>query len=62
MGSIKTEVKHGSLGNKKGWHFLVYYSAIPGIVSALYKTKKEAQAKLNLYLTTGKWDAYGSAE
>ena len=60
----KTEVRKGSLGNKKGWAFDVYFAgrACPNIISALYKTKREAKEKLEEYLSYGKLDTYGSAE
>lgn len=52
------EVKRSSAGNKEGWHFVVR----PNFTSALYKTKKEAEDKLDEYLETGKFDFYGTAE
>jgi hypothetical protein len=60
----KTEVHRGSIGNKKGWAFSVYFGnrPYPNIISALYKTKKEAVSKLHAYFRTGKLDTYGSAE
>lgn len=52
------EVKRSSAGDKEGWHFVVG----PNFTSALYKTKKEAEDKLDKYLETGKFDFYGTAE
>jgi len=54
----KGEVRKCSIGNKRGWCFVVGTN----FVSALYKTKGETKLKLNKYLTTGKFDWYGSAE
>lgn len=59
----KTTVEKGTIGNKKGWCFSVYYGRpYPNFISALYKTKREAQNKLDIYIQTGKFDWYGSAE
>jgi len=60
----KTEVARGTLGDKKGWNFAVYWDKrkYPNLISALYKTKKETQAQLKRYLETGEFDTYGSAE
>ena len=55
---MKTEVFKSSVGYKKGWAF----SVGTNFVSALYKTKKEASEKLKVYLDTGKFEYYGSAE
>ena len=55
---MKTEVFKSSVGYKKGWAFSVGMN----FVSALYKTKKEASEKLKVYLDTGKFEYYGSAE
>jgi len=60
----KTEVARGTLGDKKGWNFAVYFAGrkYPNIISALYKTKRETQAQLKRYIETGDLDTYGSAE
>ena len=57
-------VRKGNIGNKKGWCFEVYYNdrTYPNIISALYKTKKEAEEKFLDYNETDKLDFYGSAE
>jgi len=57
----KKEVK----GNAEdGYHFNVYYGGkdTAGIVSASYKTEKEAEDKLETFIQTGKYDLYGTAE
>ena len=63
-GVTKTEVHKSSVGNKKGWAFSLYWKnrAFPNMISALYKTKREAAEKLDTYLKTDKFDWYGSAE
>jgi hypothetical protein len=50
--------------NSKGWHFNVYYNdaETASFVSASYKTKREATEKLGMYVLTGNFDLYGSAE
>jgi hypothetical protein len=60
----KTTIQKSSVGNKKGWSFSVYYNdrLYPNLISALYKTKKEIKQQLERYITTGKYDFYGSAE
>lgn len=57
-------VRKGSIGNKRGWAFDVIFNGrkYPNIISALYKTKKEAEEKLNNYFENDKLDTYGSAE
>jgi len=64
MTVTKTTVHRGFVGRKKGWAFGVYFCnrKYPNILSALYKTKREAQKKLNVYLESKKLDTYGSAE
>lgn len=60
----KSYVRKGALGNKKGWTFVVYYDnrSFPNIISALFKTKKEAKSELERYINTGDMVFYGSAE
>ncbi len=60
----RTDVHKSSVGSKKGWAFSIYWENrdYPNFVSALYKTKKEANLNLNRYIKTGKFDYYGSAE
>lgn len=60
----KTEVTKGSLGNKKGWSFHVYWEnrPYPQIISGLYKTKRTATKQLERYLATKEFDFYGDAE
>jgi len=59
-----TQVRRSAVGSKKGWCFDVYFSGkeYPNFTSALYKTHKEAEAKLKIYEDVGKFDWYGSAE
>lgn len=52
-------VRKGSIGNKKGWCFETSNGLF---ISALYKTKREAEDQMMHYLETGKFDWYGSAE
>ena len=60
----KAEVEKGSLGNKKGWNFSVYFNnrPYPNFISALFKTKREAEKDLKMYKETGDFRLYGSAE
>jgi len=59
----KTEVHKGSVGEKRGWAFSVYFGReYPNLISALFKTKKEAELELERYKKTGKFVTYGSAE
>ena len=60
----KKEIEKGTLGNKKGWIFSVYYNnrPYPNFISSLYKTKKETIHQLDRYLLDGSFDFYGSAE
>ena len=60
----KTTIHKGFVGNKKGWAFSVYFDnrEYPNIISALFKTKRETQKELEIYLSTGKFKTYGSAE
>ena len=60
----KTTVHKGFIGNKNGYAFSVYFNnaKYPGIISALFKTKKEAEKELEIYLKTGEFKTYGSAE
>jgi len=58
MGHSGWEVKRSSSGNKNGWHFTNHKN----FSSALYKTRYEAEAALNRYLESDKFDIYGSAE
>jgi len=59
----RTEINKGAVGNKKGWCFSIYWGRpYPNLVSALYKTKTEIKQQLERYLTTGKFDTYGTAE
>jgi len=60
----KTDVDTGSVGNKKGYCFSVYFDdrEYPNLISALYKTKLGAKRKLNRYIKTGEFDFYGNAE
>ena len=60
----KTDVARGTLGDKKGWNFSVYWDerGYPNLISGLYKTEKEAQAQLKRYIETGDFDFCGSAE
>ena len=60
---VKTTVQRGHIDNKKGWNFSVYFrKEYAGIISALFKTKKEAEAELQRYIDTGEFVTYGSAE
>ena len=54
----ETRIYKSSVGYKGGWAFSVGVN----FNSALYKTKRETQEKLDIYLKTGKFDWYGSAE
>ena len=59
----KTEIGKGTVANKKGWNFAVYFGRpYPNFVSALYKTKKETKKQLERYIETGDFDLYGGAE
>jgi hypothetical protein len=60
----KTEVHKGWVYYNKGWAFSVWWDnkPCPNFVSALYRTKKTATAKLKEYLKSGKFDFYGDAE
>jgi len=59
----KTEVRPGGIGDKSGWCFDVYFGRdYPGLISALFKTKREAQNELCRYIKTGEYVTYGSAE
>ena len=59
----KTEVHRGFVGSKKGWAFSVYFGReYPNLISALFKTKREATSELNRYIETGEYACYGSAE
>ena len=56
----KTEIRKISQGK---WCFDVYYNRpYPNFSSAMYKTKKETMEKCCIYIETGKFDWYGSAE
>jgi hypothetical protein len=61
---IKTVIRKGNVITRNGWCFEVYYGGktYPNFISALYKTKRETMEKRKLYLDTGKFDWYGSAE
>ncbi len=60
----KTEIHEGSLGNKKGWVFYIYFNNLyhPNVISCLYKTKQTATEKCNHFVETGNLDTYGDAE
>lgn len=60
----KTEVLKGTIGNKKGWNFKVFWNnqPYPNLISGLYKTKRTATEKLEYYLATKEFDFYGDAE
>jgi hypothetical protein len=60
----RTEVHEATVGDKEGWAFSLYLKgrSYPQFVSALYKTKPEAEQQLQRYIQTGKFDTYGSAE
>ena len=60
----KTEITQGRIGFTEGWIFSAYFGnrKYPNLISALYKSKEEAQAQLKRYIATGKFDFYGSAE
>lgn len=57
-------VRKGTLGNKNGWAFVVYYDnrSFPNLISGLFKTKKEAKSELERYIETGEYVFCGSAE
>ncbi len=59
-----TTIHKGFIGDVEGWAFSVYYNgkSFANLISALYKTKREATAKRDHYIKTGKYDTYGSAE
>jgi len=58
------EVRRGNVAERTGWCFEVSYNKeqYANLISALYKTHKEATAQLERYLETGEFDFYGSAE
>lgn len=60
----KTSVQPGSVGEKKGWCFSVYYGDkdYPNFTSALFKTRLESAKELLQFIKTGKFVIYGSAE
>ena len=60
----KEEVHKSNVGEKLGWAFSVYFNGrpYPNLISALYKTKREAAEQLERYKKTGEFDTYGSAE
>lgn len=60
----KTEVRNGSVGEKRGYCFEVYYDnrPSPNVISALFKTRLGTQRKLSAYVKTGRIDFYGNAE
>lgn len=59
-GISKTEIRKIKSGC---WCFDIYYGRpYPNFSSAMYLTKKETMAKLVVYIETGKFDWYGSAE
>lgn len=60
----KTTTHRGSVGNKQGWAFSIYFDnrPYPNLISALYKTKKEIKEQLQRYLDTGEYNTYGTAE
>ena len=56
---VSYSVRRGSVGSRLGWCF----EASNGLlISALYKTKLEAEDALEKYIKTDKFDWYGSAE
>lgn len=65
---VEVKIEKGSVyKNDKeipGWYFMVWYppASYAGVVSALYRLKREAQAALNDYLMAGHLDTYGTAE
>ena len=60
----KTEINRSNVECKKGWAFSVYFNNLvyANLVSALYKTKRLCQQKLEVYIKTGVYDWYGDAE
>lgn len=60
----KTNVRKGNIGNKKGWCFEIYFNNTnyPGLISALYTRKYEAENALDTYYNTGEFETYGTAE
>ena len=60
----KSEVREGTIGEKKGYCFEVYYDnrEYPNFISSLVKTKLGSQRNLLKYIRTGKFSLYGNAE
>lgn len=59
-----TNIGKATCGNKQGWAFSITWDdrPYPNFISALYRTRKEAQAQLRRYLDGNGFDYYGTAE
>ena len=60
----KTLVREGSIGEKKGYCFEIYYNnrRYPNFISALFKTELGTKRQLTRFLKTGQFSWYGNAE
>ena len=60
----KTEVHKATIGKRRGWAFSIWFNdkPYPNLISALFKTKDQAEKELYLYMETGEFKFYGSAE